>query len=355
MKHAVRGLAPALLALGVATGGGSQETPPAPLFDSDDPLAFSLVADFAALEGDRTAGAPNRPATLVLAGSAGEERLDIEVRTRGSFRLDPANCSFPPLRLEFPRGRGAGTPFEGQEELKMVGSCRPERDSYEQLVLKEYLIYRTFRLVSPIALGVRLARVTYVDTSGESEPSTRFAFLIEDDDALAARLGGRAYDIPEGRNLPAAAFVPSAALGLAVFEYMIGNPDWSAVAGQNVEIVDLGGVAYAVPYDFDSSGLVDAPYAVPPEALNLRSVRERLYRGWCSWEEDRGNVLARFRDAEPEVMALWRDFPHLDEGERTRALDYLRGFFDDIGDDRLAERRLFRDCRAATGREASAG
>jgi len=332
------------------SGATGQTVGPTPLFSSEEPLELTLSADFDALKGDRRGAAPERPATLRL--PLGVE-LDVKLRTRGRFRRERANCSFPPLRLNIKRKQAAETVFEGQDKLKIVGSCRPNRNSYEQLVLSEYLAYKAFQSVSPTAFRVRLARITYEDTSGDDEPFTRFAFFIEDDDAMAARIGAQVLDLPEGTNLPPSAMDPPTAAVMAVFQYMIGNTDWSDAAGHNTELLDLAGIGIPVPYDFDFSGLVDAPYSNPDPTLNLRSVRDRLYRGWCWSGLDMRTVLDRFRGAEDDILSLWRTLPYLDDGERSRAIDYLDGFFDDISTDERAQRRFLRDCRAMPERSAS--
>ena len=209
----------------------------------------------------------------------------------------------------------------------------------------EYLTYRAYRLITDRSFMVRPLQVTFVDTSGRNETETRYAFLIEDADALAERLGGVEYELPESQNLPARAFEPSTQTTAAVFQYMIGNTDWSDVAGHNVEIIDRNGVAFAVPYDFDYSGLVDARDAVPAENLGLTEVTERRYRGWCQNPIVTQSTLQRFRDTQESVLALFESHPGLDEGSRNRTLRFLRDFYDDIETDTRAQRRFLRDCR----------
>jgi len=349
------GILPAAMALLVSgTSAAGQEVGRVPLFASDEPIELTLTADFNALEGDRRGEAPERPATVTMTGAAGEElSLDAQLRTRGRFRRDRANCSFPPLRINFKKQQVEGTVFGGQNKLKIVGSCRPNRDSYEQLVLQEYLAYRTFQSVGATAFQVRLARITYVDISGDDEPFTRFAFFIEDDDAMAMRVSASVLDVPEGRNLPPDFLDPSHAATLSVFHYMIGNTDWSDVAAHNTELLDMAGTGIPVPYDFDFAGIVNAPYSTPDPTLNLRSVRERFYRGWCWSGLDMGSVLGQFRGAEDDIVTLYEDFPYLKGGERKRALSYLSGFFDDIETDRRAESLFLRDCRTVPSRTAA--
>jgi hypothetical protein len=332
--------------LGASVARGQEGVSP-PLFASDEVLELTLSADFSVLESDRREETPERPGTVTLQTADGSRVvLGVQLRTRGDFRKERANCSFPPLRLNLETSQAAGTVFEGQDKLKMVGSCRPNRSSYEQLVLQEYLAYRAYALVSSTAFHVRLARVTYVDESGEGEPSERFAFFIEDDDALAVRLGARVLELPEGRKLPPRLIDPPTEARMAVFQYMIGNTDWSDDVGHNVELLDRGGRALTVPYDFDFSGIVDAPYSIPHPRLGLRSVQERLFLGWCWPGLDMDPVLETFRGLRGEILGLYRGFPYLEDGERERAISYLGAFFDDIETTERAQIRFLRDCRA---------
>ncbi len=339
--------------------GGSTIRVEQPLFASADPLPITITADFALLRGDRTES-PDRPATVTVADENGRIRvLPIRIRTRGAFRLDPANCSFPPLRLDFDDVDAAGTPFAGQGDLKLVSSCRPGRSSYEQLVLKEYLAYRAYAQLTRESLSVRRLELTLVDeqgrgggaaaSDGTAPVGARVAFVIEEAEAMAARIGGSLYELPEGRNLPADAFDPMSQLTTAVFEYMIGNTDWSDVAGHNVEIVDRRGAAVAVPYDFDMAGLVDAPYSTTDPDLRLASVRERRYRGWCGNPVNTRRALDLFREAHDSIVGLWSREPGLSADVGRRAIGYLEMFFDEIATDEWAERRFLRDCRTPGG------
>lgn len=349
-----RSVALACFAVGWVGAGGHAQSPdsvePPPLFRVHDLLPVSLTADISALLDDRSES-PDRPATLTVTDPDGvRHEVGAEVRTRGEFRLDPSNCSFPPLRIDVDRSDAVGTVFEDQDDLKLVASCRPGRDSYEELVRAEYLAYRMYQAVSDQAFRVRPLRLTLIDGSGENPTETRGAFAIEEDDVLASRLGATIFDLEEGKNLPPEAFEPVAATTNAVFQYMIGNTDWSDIAGHNVELLERGGIAIVVPYDFDFSGLVDAPYSSPAPDLGLSDVRERRYRGWCANPFTNRTVLDRFRAAEDEIMRLWESDPELEDDTRRRGARYLQGFFDAIETDERAQRRFLRHCRRAEDR-----
>ena len=309
------------MALAIVLPAFAQQVGSAPLFASEEAIELTLTADFALLKDDRRES-PERPATVTVTTEAGGDvTIEAQLRTRGRFRLDKRSCSFPPLRLNLKKKQTEGTEFEGQDKLKVVSPCRPNRDSYEQLVLNEYLVYRTFAMITATSFQVRLARITYVDESGDEDPFTRLAFFIENDDALAARvgMGFEVFDIPEDKNLPHSVFEPTTTQTMAIFQYMIGNTDWSEVAGHNVEVLGIGGIAVPVPYDFDFSGIVEAPYSVPDPSLGIKRVQDRIYRGWCRSNLDPEPILERFRAAETDIKALYRDFPYLEDGERSAA------------------------------------
>lgn len=341
-------VAAALMTACATHAAAGQELEPPPLFATHEPLAVTLTADLGALDGDRTSS-PDRPAVVTVGGPGGRPvEVAVEVRTRGEFRLDPSNCSFPPLRIDVDADAARGTVLEGQDDLKLVSSCRPGSSSYDQLVILEYLLYRAYALLTDRSFRVRMLEVTFVDAGGARETGTRPGFVIEEDEALAARHGAQVFELEEGKNLPISAFDPVTTTMAAVFEYMIGNTDWSEIAGHNIEILDRGGTALAVPYDFDFSGLVDAPYATPNPDFQLRSVRERYYRGWCTAPFTTRLVLERFRDSRERVLALFAESTALEAETTERALRYLGDFYDDIDTDERAERRFLRDCRTPT-------
>jgi hypothetical protein len=324
-------------------------TPPqdtTPLFAANEPIELSILADFDAIRSDRADDPEERPALVVLSGEGGADTVEAQLRPRGDSRRDPSVCSFPPLRLNLKKKQTRGTVFDGQDKLKMVVPCRPQVDAYEQYVLLEYLSYRSYGLLTDASFRVRLARITFADILDDTNSFTRYAFFIEDGNALAERLGGEILDIPEGQRARPAFLDPRQATLGAVFQYMIGNTDWSDDAAHNVELVQAYGAIRPVPYDFDYAGLLDTPYATPDPLLGLTSVTERLYRGWCLPGVDPETVLRTFRDQRRAVEALLQEVPALESRRRREALDYLAAFWESIETSERAERRMFRDCRA---------
>ncbi len=340
-----------------APGGGLQEEPDtlpaeeverrvaaaeaAPLFRSHDPLAVTLATDLRALRRERPEET-EVAGTLAFPGPDGDSLVvGVKVRTRGDFRREKRNCDFPPLRLNVRRKEVEGTVLEGQDRLKLVTPCRYSRESYETYVLQEYLAYRVYGLVTPLSFRVRLLRITYVDTSGEVESRTKYAFLIEDEDAMAARNRAEVMDVERWHPYR---MDGEASATLALFQYMIGNTDWSAPLFHNVKLLRTRGGRYIpVAYDFDFSGVVDAAYATPDPSLGLRNVRDRRFRGYCrnvDWEA----IRRRFLDVREEVESLYREFEPLGGRQRNRVLGYYREFYRVLENPRSFEWEIVRAC-----------
>src|SRR5947208_10568340 len=124
--------------------------------------------------------------------------------------------------------------------------------------------------------------------------------------------------------------VPSIMTRVAVYQYLIANSEWSVWNSHNIAIfqkVAEPKPVLAVPYDFDFSGAVNAPYAVPPEQLKIQSVRQRVYRGFCQPDSLLARVLARFRAAKDSMYAAVRAVPDLPERDVRNVLDYFDEFF----------------------------
>jgi hypothetical protein len=266
----------------------------------------------------------------------------VKVKTRGDFRLQRRNCPFPPLRLNLPEASPAGTIFDGQDQLKLVTHCR-DRDDFEQNMLEEYLAYRIFNLMTDRSFQVRLARITYVDVNGKGDPVTRLAFLIEDEDDLAARLDGTMLNV---EAVFSSDYEPMAAGLLYVFQYLIGNEDWSVTHFHNVKLLRVGMDHFPVPYDFDWSGLVNAPYAYPHDAYadKIRNIRDRLYCGSCSDRINYATLFREFNEKRAAIEELIAAETLLTERNREEAQEYVDDFFEVINDTRRAERVIVRAC-----------
>ena len=293
------------------------------LFVGVDPVLLTLTADFKAINKDRKAEG-KQDYSGVLGAGAGADALHVKLRTRGHFRLRASSCSFVPLRIEFAKDEVPGTLFDRQKALKLITHCRNDKE-YEQYSLREYLVYRALNILTPGSFRARLAKVTYMQ-AGENKPIiTRLGLFLEDDDDVARRMEGRIMEMP--RTLFKDVDPRKLTLDM-VFEYMIGNTDFSMYMLHNIRLVRTPSrVIYTVPYDFDLSGLVNTSYAIPDRAFMIKSVRDRVYRGPCRPPEEVEPVLALFKSHKTEILSLYDSLPDLDANYRREAKDYLEEFF----------------------------
>lgn len=338
------------LALALLLGSGAtaaQEVPAgvAPLFREAEPLTLHIEADFRSLRDDRGDRREEREGRVtVIEADGSETTLSLKLRTRGNFRLDRSTCAFPPLRLNLPTSQAAGTVFEGQDRLKLVTHCR-DRDEFEQNTLQEYLIYRFYNLLTPLSFQVRLARITYVDSTGRDDTRERWGFLIESEDALAVRLEGTVV-ADDGQMVHPARMRGEDTGRVTLFQYLVGNTDFSMYYGHNVVGVETDvSRVIPIPYDFDFAGLVDARYAKPAPELGTRSVRERVYRGVCRPDVDYPSHYALLLDHREAMHALVDAQVGLADDERGDMLEYLGEAWRTLEDPDRARRRIEGSCR----------
>ena len=314
------------------------------LFREIEPLAFTLTADFTAVNGER---APENkklfPAVLTVDEAKGPQEIAVKIGSRGHFRLMRRNCDFVPIRMEFPRdGGAAGTIFDGQTSLKLGTHCRSDRE-YDNYTLREYLTYRLFNMVTPLSFRARLARATYVDAKTKKTIASRYAIFIEHENDVARRFGGRIVELQ--RILFDDLDAPTLNR-MMLFEYMIGNTDFSIWALHNVRLVQKPDrTLTAVPYDFDLSGFVHAPYAMPDRRLGLRSVVDRMYRGPCRTTEQLDAVAAPFRAKRADMFALVESMKDLAPQARNEIKDYLDAFFRTIDKPESIRKTFVNGCK----------
>ena len=319
------------------------------LFASNEPLVLRLEAPFGSLKSTKSKAQPEyMEGTLKLQEGGVEKAFPVRVRLRGHSRKEL--CDFPPLRLNFKTSDLKGSVLEGEDKLKLVTQCKPTA-AYEQYLLLEYLSYRALNLLTDMSLRARMLNVTYYDTERKHQVDVQPGMFIENEERFAERKGFTQAELP--RIEPKQ--YDRDALGLVdMFEYFIGNTDWSAVLGSQgslcchniVPYQRPDGVLMPVPYDFDGSGIVNTNYAVPNEKLRINSVRQRLYRGTtCESVADLETRFAKFDAVKPQLMELFSTSSGLDKREAAGATEYVNDFFDTRSDPKKVERAFRSVCK----------
>jgi len=327
------------------------------LFASDaPPLRITLTGPFTTLVREAKYSLKPYPATLTLTDPAGgAQSFAIQVRARGISRRKYF-CAFPPIYLMFDEPAMKGTPFHGQRHLKLVAYCRTPAD-FEQRVMLEYLVYKIYNLITPMSLRVRAAEVTYRDRAGDAGV-TRFGYLIEDIKSVAGRNDREVLKGPS-RMVSLAQLDPHATTRAAMLEYMIGNLDWEFLFSDaretcchNMRLLAQPGVTPAtahgvvpIPYDFDLTGFVDTPDALPPVGIPVEKVTQRYFRGYCAMSGEIPAVAEEYLARRSEMKALIDNQPGLNASFRDKTGRYLDGFFAVLTDPARLQSQLIHHCR----------
>lgn len=257
--------------------------------------------------------------------------IPVAVRMRGKSRA--RICKFPPLKLNFAGSDTRNTVFEGQQSLKLVTHCR-SGDRGKLNVLEEFAAYRIFNLISDYSYRVRLLRINYLDTDekpGKGE-MLQYGFVIEPGAQLQSREGGE-WVKRSGVKMSQVAEYQAALV--FVFQYLIGNTDWSFAMADgddscchNGNLLEIDSELYDVPYDFDLSGLVNASYAKPDPSVRISNVRQRRYRGYCIDPEAVRAAIRHIKSKQADIIAVLGSLPDYPKKAEAKNTEYLNGFFE---------------------------
>ncbi|MBL7738226.1 MAG: hypothetical protein JNK14_03345 [Chitinophagaceae bacterium] len=266
---------------------------------------------------------------------------DIQLSARGEFRR--TNCYMPSMKLDFKNP--SSLQLARLKKLKMVCGCS-RGTTNENLVLKEYLIYKMYNLLTDMSFRVRLLHITYRDTKRKIKPYSQYGFFIEDVDEMAKR--NKCYEV-ENITFHTQSTNRTQMTLVSLFQYMIGNTDWAVPTYHNIKLMrpkkDSLATPFTVPYDFDYCGLVNAEYAIPPEELGITSVRERLYRGFSRSMEELQTCLAHLHQKKDAFMDLIMRFDRLALREKKEMTSYLDGFFEKTNDPAFVKNTFIDEAR----------
>ncbi len=312
------------------------------LFESNDVLNIKLSGDLRELFNDRSDDATYH--SLLLSYTTKDSNvisIPVRSRTRGNFRRTMGDCTYPPIWLDFSENTNqTASLFSGHVKLKLVMPCRGD-----ELVIREYLLYRIYNLVTGKSFRTRLVRIEADDTKKSRKTDPFYGMLLEEDKELAKRNHAVLVRRPMLRMQNTE---PDAFLKMAVFEYMIGNTDWSVEYQQNIRLLaaDTLSVPTAVPYDFDHAGLVNAPYAEPAEELRMQSVRQRRYRGYCIKDMKKfEGIIAFYNSLKKDIYTLYTGCSLIDAKYLKTTLQYLDEFYATINNPKKFQEEFSYPCR----------
>lgn len=326
------------------------------LFSSHELMEISIPLDFNSLCRPRED--PNcdyAPTVLEYVDGMGMVgSIPIEVIIRGGWRALTKNCSAPLLFIRFNENSTPGTPFEGQALLPLTTHCgqglsveaakvRQRRSTWEQYLLKEYLAHRLYNEITEVSLGARLVHISYLDPDRPSRKIVNYAFFTEHFASVAERVGyglnDRGHFNPEDLDLQAADL-------LALFQFMIGNTDWSIARERNITLLYApDGTQVPLPYDFDMSGLVNAQYAGAARGLPIDEVTQRYYLGYCHPGLDWIALSGHYLNRKMALQSLVNETPGMDSKSIKSTQRFLQGFFDILQSPKLREEKIALTCQ----------
>jgi len=310
------------------------------LFDSEEVITLNLRSDLKKVFKDRGDDPQYHSATLQYEADLNTINIPIKIKTRGHFRKISSNCKYPPILLNFKKSSiPKGSVFEGQDKMKLVTPCQGEK-----YVVYEYLVYKLYNLITPKSFRARLVKVVFQDTVKNKSSIPYYGILLEEEKQMAKR--------NQSSSLKKIGLRPEITqkegfLKMAVFEYMIGNTDWSIQFQQNIKLImtDSTSLPIAIPYDFDHAGIVRATYANPAPELQLNSTQQRRYRGYCMPEMNQFTaVFETFNQLKDDFYALYDGNPLLSSSYQSQTLKFLDRFYETINDPKKARNAFNYPC-----------
>jgi hypothetical protein len=229
--------------------------------------------------------------------------MEIGIRARGNFRR--STCYYPPVKVDFKKKKTKGTVFEGHKKMKLVLPCLKQKDKNDN-ILKEFIVYKLFEMVYPYHFKTRRLSLEFTDLTKKKKPVVEKlnAFLIEDDKKVAQYHNGKVFE----RFIPPLAMDADASVRNAMFQYMIGNTDFSTAYQHNNKLLYIDKLIIPLPYDFDMSGFINPSYAVVNETLNIANIRQRKYRGFKRDDDIFYKVRDIFVEKKSDMLALIKSF-----------------------------------------------
>jgi hypothetical protein len=325
-----------------------------PLFESSEPVEFTLEFSLKELRGQRV---PNEPYDVLGKAIWQGHEIELEVRARGHNRRRKATCKFPPYRINFKRKQTEGTVFEGINKIKVVSHCREGWTSFDPYIHREYLTYQTYRLITDHSFRVRLARIHYVDADSGEPALTATAFFIEPMDVLEERLQAREV---KDRYITPSRYEPADLALAEFFQFFVGNSDFSYFASDSecchngkAMAPDDGGKLIPIPYDYDMAGIVNAPYAHVQPGLPIERVTERYYRGTRKPEALFRATVDHYLARKADILTLWSETELLPPKYRKHSVAFIEDFFAILEDPKRLDEEIIRWTRNPSAVERS--
>lgn len=310
---------------GILTGQESEvrEISTTPLFQDREPLMVRLKYSNRELLRETNDSTYVKSVMYYKEGQGSWDSLPIKIRARGNYRKE--HCFISPVKIRIKKKDAKGTLFEGNKELKLVYPCATSKDA-KDYVLKEYLAYQMYALITPYHFKTRRWNVTFTDQRKKKDKDYELqAFVIEDIDKVADRNSGNKLK----RTVHPLQQDDICSVQNDFFQFLIGNTDFSTAYQHNEKLIFVNGrQAIPIPYDFDMSGWVNTHYAVVSEIqnekLSIDKVTDRLFRGFKRTEELYQETRELYLSKEADLYQCLED--HQSEFTDPRTYEECRSF-----------------------------
>ncbi len=294
------------------------------LYQSDS-LDLIIETDVQSILNNKHSEENHYQSATVTAVNNGIEILSgqMEVRPRGKTRK--ARCNFPPLMLKLRDSKCEEFSLSPSGNIKIVSYCKDSLE-YDQWLIKEFLCYKYFNLLSDYSFNVKFANITYKDALGNFPEVRKNGFIIEPFEELSARVSCAMLDDEQSvKRIDKERYKL-----LTMFQYLIGNTDWNLSRRHNIRLLecDKNVGPIPIPYDFDYSGFVNAGYARPHDLLPIESVTERLFQWRGAVDEDFTNILTEFLEKKSQFIDLHNNLEYLTSIQKEQMELYVDEFFE---------------------------
>lgn len=312
-------------------------------FSKETPIELTLEFDLKAYQRTRSSEEYHDAKLIYQFDDSSRMVHNVKLKSRGEFRKKL--CVIPPFWLNIKKADLPSPELDDVKKIKVVTHCR-NAERYSDYLLKEYLVYKMYNIFTPYSFRVRLIKIKYIDTGRDNKITENWAFAIEPEEMMEKRLDAKFI---ENDKLAMATVNSTVMDRLSMFQYMIGNGDYSVTGRHNLKIIKLyrnGPVGnIPVPYDFDFTGFVNTSYASPRENLGIENVRERYFLGPCRSDLIYQKVVDEQYELEEDIFCLLEEFEYLSQQHKSEIVMYIKDYFSSIRSPNFIDRNIKSTCK----------
>lgn len=309
------------------------------LFENDEQLDVSIYLDLSSFLRKTDRNSSFDALMTMYFSQTDTVQSKVSISYRGQSRYDL--CRFPPMKVRFKKPVYEASDSGRIKKIKLVNQCQPGYN-YEEYVIREYLVYKLYEVLTDTCYRTRLLKISFIDTEKKRKPLVQYGIFIEPDAVLAGRTN--TVEAKSGSVRQSHMF-PAMIDRIAVFNYMVSNWDWAVISRHNIKVfipADYGQamLGIPVPFDFDLAGVVNADYALPLPETGISSNRDRKFSGICRSRETYLQTLMLFLDKKEEFYTVVNDFPYLGKSAKKDITWFLDQFFDQMEKEKSLNRLI---------------